>query len=89
MLDFPNAWQLLGNGQRFPVAYLETAELFRRLDLNPDDLAWQPLVSNPPRQQLAEGIAPCLPAPVSAETKRKLADSLGIASEKIEITIRL
>ena len=101
MLDVPNAWQLLGNGQRFPVAYLETAELFRRLDLNPDDLAWQPLVANSPRLQAAEGMAPCLPAPVSAETKaggfttaiaeakRKLAESLGIASEKIEITIRL
>jgi hypothetical protein len=101
MLDVPDAWQLLANGQRFPVAYLETAELLRRLDLNPDELDWQQLVSNPPQAQ-----APATPAPATAgadqgesrsggftwaiaEAKRKLAESLGIASEKIEITIRL
>ncbi|QOY92718.1 hypothetical protein IM543_14005 [Massilia sp. UMI-21] len=101
ILDVPGAWQLLAKGQRFPVAYLETDELFRRLRLKEDDLDWQPLVGEPPRIRVAEGGTPMLPAPDHAElttggftkaivdAKRKLAESLGIASEKIEITIRL
>jgi hypothetical protein len=101
MLDIPGAWQLLAKGQRFPVAYLETAELFRRLQLNPDDLVWQQLAVNRGPQQGVEAAAPYA-APAEgpedrgasftraiAEAKRKLAESLGIASEKIEITIRL
>lgn len=101
MLDIPDAWQLLANGQRFPVAYLETAELLRRLDLNPDDLDWQQLISQAPRAQATDGPSAALPPAEQndvkgggfiwaiAEAKRKLAESLGIASEKIEITIRL
>jgi hypothetical protein len=41
MLNTPDAWRLLTNRQRFPVAYLETAEVFRRLALNPRDLVWE------------------------------------------------
>jgi hypothetical protein len=101
MVDIPDAWQLLANGQRFPVAYLETSELFRRLQLDPNDLAWQQLVSNPAPPQCAEPAATyAVPADAAAgkgasftsaiaEAKRKLAESLGIAAEKIEITIRL
>jgi hypothetical protein len=101
MVEIPGAWQLLAKSQRFPVAYLETSELFRRLQLNPGDLAWQPFVSNPGPLQAAETAASCaVPADATegrgasltsaiAEAKRRLAESLGIASEKIEITIRL
>jgi hypothetical protein len=101
MLDIPGAWQLLAKGQRFPVAYLETAEVFRRLQLNPDKLVWQQLVSDPAPLQVAEPVGPCVArldaaedkgaslTDAIAEAKRKLAESLGIASEKIEITIRL
>jgi hypothetical protein len=101
MLDISNAWQLIAKAQRFPVAYLETSELFRRLALNPNELVWQQLVSNPGALQVAETVAPyAIPADATegrgtnltnaiAEAKRKLAESLGIASEKIEITIRL
>lgn len=103
LLNIPDAWQLLAKGQRFPVAYMETADLLQRLELNPDDLAWKPFTSNPgPVQlQLADTDAPNADAPgpgrdkggslthAIAEAKRKLAESLGIASEKIEITIRL
>ncbi len=103
LLDIPDAWQLLAKGQRFPVAYMETADLFTRLALNPDDLAWKPFMTKPgPVQlQLADAPAPSAGAPdpggskagsftnAIAEAKRKLAESLGIASEKIEITIRL
>lgn len=97
MLDIPGAWQLLAKGQRFPVAYLETAELFRRLQLDPDNLVWQTLVS----QRAADPAPSPAPPPDAAadrsgslgsaiaEAKRKLAESLGIASERIEITIRL
>lgn len=100
MLDIPGAWQSVAKGQRFPVAYLETAELFRRLQLNPDTLVWQQLVSEAP-PQVAEATLPYAARPEApatqgaglshaiAEAKRKLAESLGIASEKIEITIRL
>jgi hypothetical protein len=100
MLDIPGAWQLLAKSQRFPVAYLETSELFRRLHLNPDDLTWRPLGSNPGPLQVSEApVAYAAPADAAAgrsasftsaiaEAKRKLAESLGIASEKIEITIR-
>jgi hypothetical protein len=101
MVDIANAWQLLTKGQRFPVGYLETSELLRRLGLNPDDLHWRPLVADPAPPQVAEAAAPyAVPVDVAegkgasftgaiAEAKRKLAESLGIASEKIEITIRL
>lgn len=101
MLHIPGAWELLAKRQRFPVAYMESSELFRRLQLNPDDLIWRQLVSTVAPPQVAETTLPhVLPAnPVEAtgasltgtiaEAKRKLAESLGIASEKIEITIRL
>jgi hypothetical protein len=101
MLDIPGAWQLVAKGQRFPVAYLETSELFRRLQLNPSDLAWlQPDADHAPLQ-LGQTLPHCMgqaaaidgkPASLTgaiAEAKRKLAESLGIAAEKIEITIRL
>ncbi|MDB5748323.1 MAG: macrophage stimulating factor [Massilia sp.] len=101
MLDIPNAWELLAKRQRFPVAYMETSELFRRLQLNPDDLTWCQLLSKAAPLQVAETTVPyALPANPAgdkgagltgtiAEAKRKLAESLGIASERIEITIRL
>jgi flagellar biosynthesis component FlhA len=80
---------------------METSELFRRLQLNPNDLAWQKLMSNPGPLQVAEAAVSYAVLPDAnesngasftsaiAEAKRKLAESLGIASEKIEITIRL
>jgi hypothetical protein len=101
LVHIPGAWQLLAKSQRFPVAYLETSELFRRLQLDPNDLAWQALLSNPAPLQIAENTA-SYAAPADAregkgasftdaiaDAKRHLAESLGIASEKIEITIRL
>lgn len=100
MVDIPGAWQVLAKGQRFPVAYLETSELFRRLDLDPAFLKWLPLGSNPGPQHVSQADASyAAPADTTAgrsanftgaiaEAKRKLAESLGIASEKIEITIR-
>lgn len=105
MVDVPGAWERLTRSQRFPVAYLETAELFRRLDLNPGDLAWKPLAgagpAAPVQLHLADSMAAgTVPAPAAdgkgasftgavADAKRKLAETLGIAAEKIEITIRL
>lgn len=101
MLDIADAWQRIAKGQRFPVAYLETSELFRRLALDPNELVWQQLISNPEAQHVAEPAASyVIPADAAqgkgtnlsnaiAEAKRKLAESLGIAAEKIEITIRL
>lgn len=101
MLDVPGAWELLTKSQRFPVAYLETAEVFRRLGLSPDDLVWRQLAAQPAPHQTADTMASCAaPAEAAqgkganftdaiAEAKRKLAQSLGIAAEKIEITIRL
>lgn len=100
MLDIPGAWQLLAKGQRFPVAYLETSELFRRLDLNPKELVWQQLTGARAPLPVAQPAADHAPAEAAqdkgagftraiAEAKRKLAESLGIAAEKIEITIRL
>lgn len=103
LLNIPDAWQLLAKGQRFPVAYMETADLLTRLALNPDQLAWKPFSSKPGPVQLQLADTPGLHAGAPdpgrtqagsltnaiAEAKRKLADSLGIASEKIEITIRL
>jgi hypothetical protein len=101
MLDIPGAWQLLAKGQRFPVAYMETADMLRRLQLDPKALDWQRLMDRPAPLQLAESAAAYA---ISADTnenkaasftnaiadaKRKLADSLGIGAEKIEITIRL
>ena len=98
MIDVADAWKLLAKGQRFPVAYLETSELFRRLGLDPRALAWQQLLPQAPQSQLPEALAPGPPpgeykgasfTHAIAEAKRKLAASLGIGSDKIEITIRL
>lgn len=101
MLDVSNAWQLITKAQRFPVAYLETSELFRRLQVNPNELVWQQLVDTPGRLQVSQIVAPYARSAdgtegrgkgltdAIAEAKQKLAESLGIASEKIEITIRL
>lgn len=100
MLDIPGAWQLLARSQRFPVAYLETAELFRRLKLNPGDLHWQQLLVNPEPPKVSDTAASCAVSDAGdskggsltnaiAEAKRRLAESLGIASDRIEITIRL
>ncbi|MCC2973885.1 hypothetical protein [Massilia sp. IC2-476] len=101
MLDIPGAWQLLAKGQRFPVAYLETDELLRRLDIDPDALSWRRLAGNGEGLQVAERALPYVQpldgaqvktanlADAIAEAKRKLAESLGIGLEKIEITIRL
>jgi hypothetical protein len=95
MVDIPGAWQLLAKGQRFPVAYMETSELFRRLQLDPSKLAWRPLGSNNAPLQVAEPAASHAALPDTAtgkaagfthaiaEAKRNLAESLGIASEKI------
>jgi hypothetical protein len=99
MLDVRGAWELLTRNQRFPVAYLETAEVFRRLGLNEGDLVWRQLAGQPGPHQTAEAAATA-PADAAAsrvasftqaiaEAKHKLAESLGIAAEKIEITIRL
>jgi hypothetical protein len=101
MLNISNAWQLIAKGQRFPVAYLETSELFRRLEINPNELVWQQLASTSGALQVAETVAPYAMSAdgtegkatgltnAIADAKQKLAKSLGIASDKIEITIRL
>jgi hypothetical protein len=101
MLDIRDAWKLLAESQRFPVAYLETSELLRRLQLNPSELTWQKLLPDPPPLRVAEPAAPYLvPADATegksasltnaiAEAKQKIAESIGIAAEKIEITVRL
>lgn len=101
MLDIPGAWQLLAKSQRFPVAYLETDELLRRLEIEPETLNWRRLAASGeplliaeralPNAHPAEGAQPKAGslADAIAEAKRKLAESLGIGLEKIEITIRL
>ena len=101
LVHIPGAWQLLAKNQRFPVAYLETTELFRRLQLNPEELTWQQLLGNTASLQVAEnmthyqtqadaaqGTGASLTQAI-AEAKHRLAGCLGIASDKIEITIRL
>lgn len=100
LVHIPDAWHTLAKGQRFPVAYLETTELFRRLQLDPEKLTWQQLLGNPAAQHPADNQAAGLAqadaveskggsfTQAIADAKRKLAESLGIACEKIEITIR-
>lgn len=103
MVDVPGAWELLTRSQRFPVAYLETSEVFRRIGVDPQELAWKQLggPAAPLQLHLAEATtAYASPAETAdskgasftdavADAKRKLAESLGIAADKIEITIRL
>lgn len=101
LLSIPDAWHTLAKGQRFPVAYMETLEMLRRLQLDPDALAWQAFAPGPAPRPAGEPAISNAAAPepdrskggsftnAIAEAKHKLAESLGIASEKIEITIRL
>jgi len=89
MVDVLDAWKLLANGQRFPVAYIETTELFRRLGLDPGKREWQQLAPHAPEMSTAAEAKSASFTGAIADAKRKLAASLGIASDKIEITIRL
>jgi hypothetical protein len=80
---------------------METADMLRRLQLDPKALDWQRLIERTAPLQLAESAAAYAISEDTnenkaasftnaiAEAKRKLADSLGIGAEKIEITIRL
>lgn len=89
-LHVPDAWRLLTNGQRFPVAYDKTADILRKLRIDPHKLSWLSL-----HGQLAcaeqeavyavkkEGFAQAV-----ALAKANLAESLGIAADAIEIVIR-
>jgi hypothetical protein len=85
----PDAWRLLTEGQRFPVAYDKTPEILRKLRIDPNRLHWMSLqglaVMQKPepyavkKDSFAEAIA---------GAKASLAHSLGISENAIEIIIR-
>lgn len=85
----PDAWRLLTEGQRFPVAYDKTSEILRKLRIDPNRLHWIAL----PGLAVMEKPAPYAVkkdsfAEAIAEAKASLAQSLGISENAIEIIIR-
>lgn len=82
IIHITHAWQLLAEGQRFPVAYLETDELFKRLKIDPKQLKWEPLSpqsTTPEIKTFQEAIK---------QAKQNIADIFGVTPEAVEITIR-
>lgn len=76
-----DAWKKLTDGQRFPVAYLETQAMLDQLGIDVDDLDWKPFdVSS--QAQSTERVSPI------TQAKNQLADVLGISPDAIEISIR-
>ncbi len=86
-----DAWRKLTEGQRFPVAYLDTKKMLSQLGIEIDDLEWKPfetaiqvdsIAKNEEHDDENEVVSPIIQA------KQQLAKALGISPDTIEITIR-
>lgn len=86
----PDAWRLLTDGQRFPVAYDKTSEILRKLRIDPGKLHWISLQATGVAQEVAPYVVTKKDsfAEAIAEAKASLAQSLGISERSIEIIIR-
>jgi hypothetical protein len=85
----PDAWRLLTDGQRFPVAYDKTSEILRKLRIDPNRLHWTSIQGFAVMEKaIPYAIKKDTFAEAIAEAKASLAQSLGISENSIEIIIR-
>lgn len=88
----PEAWRKLTEGQRYPVAYLDTQTAFKELGVVPEKLEWKKFSDlNPSFTNKAE------PAPVTplslqqavTEAKKFISEATGISESAISISVNL
>lgn len=92
-IHVPNAWHLCTDGQRYPVAYLDSDTVQNALGLDFNALEWKPFA---PTAEVAAVAAKTkrtvTPGDITRsaiqEAKAMLSDALGVPEESIEITVR-
>lgn len=88
--NFKKAWGKLTGGQRYPVAYLNTNDLLKNLDLNVDWLKWSVFNANPNAEsETKETVVDEAKelAEIIAEAKEMIANAAGIEADKVNIQI--
>lgn len=88
----PDSWKKLTDGQRYPVAYLDTQIAFEELHINPEKLEWKKfselVVSPVEKDETQPAVQLSLPEAV-AEAKRFISGATGISESAIAININL
>ncbi|MFX9843548.1 hypothetical protein [Acinetobacter pittii] len=89
---FKNAWSKLTKGQRFPVAYLNDADLLTKINLNINDLVWtkfEPPVNDPRSDVLKPIIEETKDlSTIISEAKAMIAHAAGVKTDKVDIQIK-
>lgn len=99
MLNIDEGWKLLTKGQRCPVGYCQTLDVFKLLKIDETTLTWKSLHESAtvfPTSELVEAGASSVAAQPTtefasliAETKRSIAQKLGISINNVDIKITL
>lgn len=93
-VDFKQAWKKLTGGQRYPVAYLDTDDLYSKLDLDVDALEWTVFSPDPCAEN--DGTVPENMndsddtkelSEIIAEAKEMIAHAAGVDADKVNIQI--
>ena len=92
----PDAWKMLTDGQRYPVAYLKAQEAFLRIGVTPEQLEWKKFHSSSPSAPntvvpgLAEEKTEQLSLNEAIErAKKDISNATGIDSSAITISIKI
>jgi len=87
----PDAWKMLTDGQRYPVAYLNAQEAFLRIGAPLEQLEWKKFhPSSPPVPSLAEEKTEQLSLNEAIErAKKDISNATGIDSSAITISIKI
>jgi len=93
--NFKKAWKKLTEGQRYPVAYLNTDDLLNKLNLDVDTLEWSIFNANPNAEssldstdtqaEIADETKEL--SEIIAEAKEMIANAAGIEVDKVNIQI--
>jgi hypothetical protein len=89
----PSAWHLCTDGQRYPVAYLDSGTVQNTLGLDFEALEWKPFSPTAESAAVAtKATRSVTPGDITRtaiqEAKAMLSDALGVPEESIEITVR-
>lgn len=92
----PDAWKMLTDGQRYPVAYLKAQEALLRIGVTPEQLEWKklhlssPSVPNTVVPSLAEEKTEKLSLNEAIErAKKDISNATGIDSLAITVSIKI
>jgi len=86
--NFKNAWKKLTNGQRYPISYLNTEELLKKLNFDINSVKWSIFNPNVENKISATNEVKDLPQ-VIADAKEMIAQAAGVDKDKINIQINL